>query len=208
MLQRSKEWFEARRGRFTASNIHRLLGKESLKKTKQSIETYAFEKAVEYLYGIEEEPEFLSKDLERGIKLEPMAFNRFKELKGFEFIDVKESTFIPFGEHSGASPDGCVSDNSNLEIKCPRRNKFFKIIANGNIEIPLQYHAQMQMQMLCSNTEKTYFFNYYIENGIEYWHELIVDRDEGMINLIKDRIEKATVIKLDFIEKINRNIQC
>lgn len=208
MLQRSKEWFEARRGRFTASNIHRLLGKDSLKKTRQSIETYSFEKAVEYLYGIEEEPEFLSKDLERGIALEPMAFNRFKALKSFDFIDVEESTFIPLGEHAGASPDGYVTDNSNLEIKCPRRNKFFKIVANGSVEIPLQYQAQMQMQMLCSDTEKTYFFNYYIENGIEYWHELIIERDDNMINLIKDRIKTATNIKLDFIDKINKNIQC
>ena len=208
MLQRSKEWFEARRGRFTASDIVRLLGKEGLKKTKQSIDTYAFEKAVETIYGVQEQEDFLGKDIERGITLEPMAFNRFSDIKSFDFLIVDECTFIPYGNHAGASPDGYVRDNSNLEIKCPRRNKFFKVVANGSDEISPQYYAQMQKQMLVSETEKTYFFNYYLENNIEYWHELIVHRDDAMIDLIKERIKQASEIKLEYIEKINKNIQC
>lgn len=47
MLQRSLDWFKIRESRFTASDIIRLLGKEGLKMTNQSIELYAFEKAVE-----------------------------------------------------------------------------------------------------------------------------------------------------------------
>lgn len=207
MFQRSDEWFKFRAGKFSASDIHRLLGKEGLKKTKDSINNYAFEKAVESLYGIEEQG-FVSKDIERGVTLEPMAFKRFKELKEFEFLDVKECTFIPYTNHSGSTPDGYVSDNSNLEIKCPRRNKFFKMVSNGIEEVSTQYYAQMQMQMLCSKTDKTYFFNYHIENGIEYWHELIVNRDDDMIKLLDERIKQATEIKLEYIEKINNNIQC
>ncbi len=206
--QRSSEWFEARRGKFTASNISRLLGVFTHKKTKDSINNFAFEKAVEEIYGIEEEGLYLSKDLQRGIDLEPMAFNLVKKLKGFEFLTVSESTFIPYSDSSGASPDGYISNNTNLEIKCPRRNKFFKVVANGHSEITPQYNAQMQMQMLCTGTDKTCFFNYYIENGIEYWHELIVERDEVLINLIKERIKIASEIKREFIEKINKNIQC
>lgn len=206
--QRSNDWFEARRGKFTASNISRLLGNLSHKKTKDSIDNFAFEKAVEEIYGIEEQDLFLSKDLQRGIDLEPMAFNLVKKIKGFDFISVSESTFIPYNDHSGASPDGLMSNNTNLEIKCPRRNKFFRVVANGYSEITPQYNAQMQMQMMCSKTESTCFFNYYIENGIEYWHELKVERDEELIKLIKERIDIATDIKKGFIEKINNNIQC
>lgn len=206
--QRSEEWFKYRAGKFTASDIHRMLGKEGLKKTKDSIDNYAFEKAVESLYGVEEQEGFISKDIERGITLEPLAFRRFKELKEFEFLEVKESTFIPYCNHSGATPDGYVSDNSNLEIKCPRRVKFFKMISKGLEEISNQYYCQMQMQMLCSETEKTYFFNYYIEKGIEYWHEIIVNRNESLIDLIKTRLNQSIEIKLEYIEKINKNIQC
>ena len=55
MLQRTDDWFKEREGKFTASQIHRLLGKDGLKKTKDSIDSFAFEKAVETLYGREEE---------------------------------------------------------------------------------------------------------------------------------------------------------
>lgn len=206
MLQRTDEWFELRRGRFTASQISRLLGKETLQRTKDSVENYAFEKAVESIYGHLED-DFISYDMQRGIELEPLAFNRFKELKAFEFIDVEQCVFYPFGSHAGASPDGIVRDNSILEIKCPKRNKFFKIIANGIDEVDASYIAQMQMQMMCTNTDKAYFFNYYIEDGIEFWHELIIQRDDAMIELIKERIIQATDIKLDYINKINNNKQ-
>lgn len=206
MLQRTDEWFEVRRGKFTASDISRLLGKEGLKMTNQSIDNYAFEKAIENVFGIEQN-DFISMDMQRGISLEPLAFDRFKEIKDFQFIGVENAGFYEFGKNAGASPDGIVSDNSVLEIKCPRRNKFFKLVANGQEEIDAGYYAQMQMQMLCTDAEKAYFFNYYIENSLEYWHELIILRDEEMINLIKQRIEIATEIKLNYINKINTNQQ-
>lgn len=145
--------------------------------------------------------------MQRGINQEPLAFSLFKDLKSYDFLDVKEVGFYELGEHAGASPDGYVSDNSNLEIKCPRRNKFFKLVANGYDEIDSSYIDQMQMQMLCTNTEKSYFLNYYLENSIQYWHEIIVNRDEKRIDLIKERIKEATEIKLNYIEKIKSNSQ-
>ena len=206
MLQRSDEWFDARLGRFTASQIHRLLGKEGLKRTKDSIDNYAFEKAVETLYGKEEES-FVSVDMQRGITQEPLAFALFKDLKGFDFLNTEEVGFYKFGKHAGASPDGKVSNNSNLEIKCPRRNKFFKLVANGISEVGNDYIAQMQMQMLCTGTDKTYFINYYLDGNIQYWHEIIIDRDHEMISLIKERIEIASKIKMEYIDSINKNSQ-
>lgn len=205
--QRSEEWFEMRKGRFTASNIIRLLGKETLAKTKQSIDTFSFEKAVETVFGLDKEDDYISLDMQRGIDLEPLAFNKFKELKEFEFIDVKECIFFPYGENSGASPDGLVGKDAILEIKCPRRTKFFKLVANGANEIDSKYIAQMQMQMLCTNSNKAYFFNYLIENNKEYYHEIIIERDEAMIDLIKERIKIATEIKLDYITKLALNKQ-
>lgn len=205
-IQRTEAWFKMREGRFTASQISRLLGKGGLSKTKQSIDSYAFEKAVESVYGREEES-YVSDDMKRGIVLEPMAFEIIKNIKAYDFLEVTECNFYPFGKHAGASPDGRVSNNSNVEIKCPRRNKFFKIVANGADEIDPKYMAQMQMQMLCTNTERSYFFNYYLDKGIEHWHEIIVERDEVMIGLIQERIEIATEIKLDYIKKINTNKQ-
>ena len=112
--QRSNEWFEMRKGRFTASDIVRLLGKETLKKTKDSIDNFAFEKALEVVYGLDEEDDLVSFDMQRGIDLEPLAFDKFKGIKSLEFIDVENCVFFPFGSDAGASPDGLVGKDAIL----------------------------------------------------------------------------------------------
>lgn len=207
MEQRSKEWFKARSGKFTASDISRLLGKESLKKTKDSISNMAFEKAVDVVFGHDPEPEFLPADMQRGIDLEPNAFRLFKEIKELEFTEVKECSFYQIDGNSGASPDGLVGNYSVLEIKCPRRGKFFKYVSNGYEEIDIKYIAQMQMQMLATNTESCFLFNYLVENNEEFHHTIEVKRDEEMINIIEDRIDIASDIRDEFIYKLTNNKQ-
>lgn len=204
MLQRSDEWFDARKGRFTASNIHKLLGVRGLGQTGES---YIFEKATEEIYGLDEEDNFTSFDMQRGITLEPLAFRKFKEIKEFEFLEVKETTFFPYGLDAGASPDGLVGENAILEIKCPRPTKFFSLVAKGYDAIDKEYIAQMQMQMMCTNSDKAYFFNYIIFNGVEMWHEIQIERDEKMIELIKERIDQAIKIKNEFKEYLINNKQ-
>lgn len=202
--QRSKEWFDSRKGRFTASRISELLGVKGLGLTG---ENYAFEKAVELVYGIDENEDFISYDMKRGVELEPLAFRKFKELKELDFIEVKESYFFPLGDDAGASPDGLVGEDAILEIKAPRPNKFFKLVAKGIDAIDSMYIDQMQMQMLCSNSVKCYFFNYIIFNGIEMWHEIEVNRDEKRIELIKERLKEATLLRNDFVEYLTNNKQ-
>jgi exodeoxyribonuclease (lambda-induced) len=199
--QRSQEWHAQRHGRFTASEIHKLLGFRGLGETGKS---YAIEKAIQSLYG-DMEDRFVTFDMQNGIYTEPLAFAKFKELKGLEFLEVKTCGFFTFKEHAGASPDGLVSDNAILEIKCPKPTTFFKLVATN--EIDPKYYAQMQMQMMCTGRDKAYFFNYLIHEGKEYWHEIIVERDAVMIHKIKERLIEAIEIKLDYIEKINKNKQ-
>lgn len=195
--QRSDAWFKDRYGKFTASEIHKLLGVRGLGQTG---ETYAIEKAIEQLYGKVEES-FKSSDMQRGIDTEPLAFAKFQEF----YPETTESFMFAYGEHAGASPDGVVGTEAILEIKCPRAVKFFKIVADEKIDS--EYVAQMQMQMLCSNSKRAYLFNYLILEGYEYHHTIIVERDEVMIDLIKERLEQAIAIKEAYILKIKKNQQ-
>ena len=195
--QRSDEWFKARHGKFTASTIHKLLGARGLGQTG---ETYAIEKAIEQLYGQLEES-YRGLDMQRGVDLEPYAFAKFKE----QHPEATEAFMFPYGEHAGASPDGVVGKDAILEIKCPRPVKFFKIVADEKIDP--EYIAQMQFQMLCSNSSKAYFFNYCVIDGEEFHHTIEVPRDEVMIDLIKERLEQAIAIKEAYIEKITNNLQ-
>lgn len=205
--QRSEDWFKMREGRFTASQISRLLGKLTTAKGLGALINYSHESAIDEIFGREPEMEFLPNDMQRGVDLEPLAFKKFTELMEEEFVDVVECGFYTFGEHAGASPDGLVGDTSILEIKCPQRAKFFKYVMNGAEEIAINYMAQMQMQMLCTDTNICYFMNYIIDKGQERWHIIEVQRDEDMINLIKERIDLAIEYKKQLIENIKENKQ-
>lgn len=202
--QRSPEWFKQRYGKFSASEVHKLLGIKGLGETGKS---YCFKKAIELLYGEDPAERYESPDMRRGIELEPIAFQKFKELKAEDFIDVQETTFFPYGDNAGASPDGLVGKDAVLEIKCPRSEKFFRLVAEGKDAIDKEYIAQMQMQMLCSNSVRAHFFNYLIFNGSEYWHEIIIERDNEMIEKIKERIEEAVKIRDEYVLLLTTNAQ-
>ncbi len=161
-------------------------------------EGYAMEMAIDEVFGREEG--FTSFDMQRGIELEPLAFNNFKEKKALEFIDVQNCGFFPYCENSGASPDGLVGEDAILEIKCPTRKTFFKLKLTN--EIDSKYFAQMQMQMLSTGREKGYFFNYIIIDGVEHTHEIEVERCEVTIEKIKTRLIEAIEIKNKFINKL------
>lgn len=201
MEQRTADWYEARLGKFTASEIHKLMGKQVLGETGKS---YAFEKAVEIVFGYQEN-DFISYDMQRGTELEPLAFNKFKELKELNFIDVETCGFISIDENSGSSPDGLVSNDSILEIKCPKLETFAKLVATN--EIDRKYFLQMQKQMSDTKRSKAYFFNYTVLDGIEYWHEIEVLRCDETIELINKRIAEAVIIRDGFINKLNTNKQ-
>ena len=204
--QRAKEWYEIRRGKFTASEISKLLGVKGFGVTG---EDYIFKKAIEQIYGLDEDDEesFITKDMQRGIDLEPLAFRKFNEIHFDDFFDVQNAFFFPYGNDAGCSPDGLVNKDSILEIKCPRANKFFKIVAKGKDVIDSNYYDQMQFQMLCTNSIKCYFFNYIIKDGVEMWHEIVIERDEKRIDFIKERLEKAIKLKYEYMSYILENKQ-
>ena len=199
--QRSEEWRKQRHGKFSASEIYKLMGIKALGYTGKS---YAIEKAIEQLYGDVDE-NFISYDMQRGIEMEPLAFAKFKELKSLEFIDVENCGFFNLSNHAGASPDGLVGKDAVLEIKCPKASTFFKLVATN--EIDPKYYYQMQMQMICTGRKKAYFFNYIIIDGLEYWHEIEVERDDVICDKMIERIEEAIQIKEEYINKINNNKQ-
>jgi exodeoxyribonuclease (lambda-induced) len=200
-LQRIESWKQERYGKFTASEIVKILGVRGLGETGKN---YAIDKAIEALYG-EFEENYISYDMQNGIDTEPLAFAKFKEIKSLDFLEVTNCGYFSNCEHSGASPDGLVSDDAILEIKCPKSSTFFKLVATN--EIDAKYYAQMQMQMLSTNRNKAYFFNYLVHEGTEYHHEIIVERDEVMIEKIKERLQEVIEIKTDYINKIKLNKQ-
>lgn len=197
--QRSPEWYQVREGKITASPISNILGSLGHAKTKEAIENLAMKLAIESVHGMIED-NYVNFDMQRGIDNEPSAFSKLEDYLAGEFISINKIGFVEYSAHIGASPDGICDNNFNVEIKCPTPENYFKHILRGNI--PPKYYAQMQHQMLCSNTDATYFVNYCVHRAKEYAKIEVVNRDNKMIDLILERCELVIKSKLEYIEKL------
>jgi len=202
--QRSPEWHTERIGKFTSSKASVLLGEKGLGEMGK---TYALQLAVDIVEGIDYDARESSMtwDMKNGIETEPFAFDKFKHLKSLDFIDVVNCGFFTLNKDVGGSPDGLVGNDAVLEIKCPKSDTFFKLVKT--LEIDKAHYNQVQHQMWVSGKERAYYFNYVLHIGVEKWHEIIIQRDEKVIDLLKKRTIEAIEIRNDYIEVLKKNRQ-
>jgi putative phage-type endonuclease len=162
ITQNQEVWLEARKSRFTASEIHKLMGKGNpLTKTA---ETFVYEKASEILTGIKKP--IYGDALTWGIEHEAEAFEYFSKItfEPFTYYGGQSYVFIPYGDHSGYSPDG-LGENAILEIKCPYNSanhlKNFTIYDADSLKsLHPEYYWQVQLGMIATNLDKAYFVSY------------------------------------------------
>jgi hypothetical protein len=204
LLQRSHEWYDQRLGRITASEVSDLTGIKGLGDTGK---TLAFKKACEIVFGRDESWNVHTWDMKRGTEQEELAFNLFQSIMAQRFIEVKKATFFPLGENSGASPDGLVGKNRVTEIKCPRPEKFFKIVKDGIKALDKDWIDQMQHQMKCTNSDLCYFFAYLIWNDQEFYHIIEIPFDKERSDLIMERIDEAVKERDKYVKELLENIQ-
>lgn len=155
--QRSEAWFANRIGRFTASSFKDLMsGKDTA-----GYENLIAKIALEIITG-EDEEEFTSDAMERGIELESEAVIEFENHTG---LITKEVGFcIPdenniLHEWVGVSPDRVIDDETILEIKCPLAKTHFKYIKQNRL--PNEYKWQVQGQLMVISAKKCFFMSYY-----------------------------------------------
>lgn len=58
-----------------------------------------------------------------------------------------------------------------------------------------------------TGAKQAYYFVYYIQDGEEFWHEILVPRCEETISLIKERIEIAVKLRDEYIALIKEKAQ-
>lgn len=200
--QGSEEWHKIREGKFTSSKINKLMGIKGLGEIGKN---YSFELACELFQGRNVNDSFLSYDMQNGIDTEPFAFDQFQLNKDFEFLEARKCGFFELNKDTGSSPDGIISNGYNLEIKCPKPNKLFRLVYDGVID--KEYIDQVQHQMLCTGAENSYFFNYCVFNGEPKFHEIIIPRDQKRIDLMIERIKEAAEVRDEFLERLKKNKQ-
>jgi putative phage-type endonuclease len=164
--QKTKGWFEDRRGKFTASEFHKLMtsGKSKDQLFGATALDYIDEKVDEIITSgdLNDFGGFAgNKATEWGEYWEPIAREKFTEKTGIEVLEVG---FLQIEERWGGSPDG-VTEDSIIEIKCPYASK--NHTANLFIETQedlkkehKEYYIQMQVNMLAAKKKKGYFISF------------------------------------------------
>jgi putative phage-type endonuclease len=153
MEQRSKEWYEARKGKLTGSNIGAALGLNPWKKPEDLIR-----QMVRDYHGAESE--FTGNiATEYGTLHEPLATMDYMGLTG-NFVEECGFFVHPDYNWLGASPDGLISDELLIEIKCPfgLRNKEKPEFKTAD-EQP-HYYAQMQIEMAVTGRKSCDFYQW------------------------------------------------
>jgi putative phage-type endonuclease len=184
--QGTDEWFAVRIGKVTASRVADVLAKT---KTGYSTsrDNYMAQLVCERLTGQKGES-FTNAAMQHGTDTEPLARAAYEALHD---VLVDEVGFIPHPSilMAGASPDGLVSDDGLLEIKCPNTATHIETLLSQTV--PGKYNTQMQFQMACTNRSWCDFVSF--DNRLPPELQLFVrrvPRDNMYIRLMEDEIVK------------------
>lgn len=170
----SDDWQMQRRGKFTSSKIHCLMGERGL--TAGSY-TYIDQKLGEEMTGhcVSDEDEFEDENTAWGNQYEPEAIKQFHIKNKVEFLVTQKLIHAPNSRYS-STPDaiwvhGLASNLeeynvSTLEVKCPRKfhkfNKLFRCKTPKNIlKVEPRYFWQVLDQMDNCDSAQGYFAVYH-----------------------------------------------
>jgi len=199
MEQRTEEWFAARLGKVTASKVADVIAKT---KTGYSAsrENYMAQLICERMTGQKAES-FTNSAMEWGTETEPLARAAYEAHAN---VLVNEVGIIdhPFLPMCAASPDGLISDDGMLEIKCPNTSTHFDTLLKA--AAPSKYIPQMQWQMACANRLWVDFVSYdpRAPEGLQLFVKR-VERDDSYIKELEEEVHKFLTELEQRIEKLN-----
>jgi hypothetical protein len=207
--QRSDVWRDARCGKFTSSEIWRLMVEPRSKNADWS-ETaigYIHTKVAEELSGVVHQASN-AYPLVWGEEQEPFARELFMKKTG---LQVEVTGFKMLNNHYGGSPDGIVeSEKSIIEIKCPFNSaNFVDYLLTTEIteQNYREYYWQMQSNMLITSSELCYFIAYDPRFPDNMQLKIIkVKRNNEAIDRLLDKLPKAITLKMDLVNEIKNSL--
>lgn len=145
VIQGSPEWFAQRLGKVTASRLADVLAKVKAGEAAARA-NYRAELVAERLTGKVAEG-FSNAAMKWGTECEPLARAAYEAEFG---LLVEEVGMVqhPAIANTGASPDGLVSTDGLIEIKCPETKAHIDTLLSKSA--PTKYVPQMQWQMACT----------------------------------------------------------
>jgi YqaJ-like viral recombinase domain len=212
--QRTADWYNARLGKFTASNFSELMAKpadKSAKWSKSSI-NYIQNLALQlFLNNYTSRPD---NDATRwGMRNEDKALHEFGSATGFT---VKETGFMihPDFPEAGATPDAIIIENRDSEniilaqVKCPFSQKNHLKYARKILDAKTlkkcrsSIHWQIQGEMWVTGASHSYFVSFDPRLlGNQRLHYAKIERDEKAIEMLECVIPEAIELRGEFLEK-------
>ena len=196
MEQGSPEWLAARAGKVTASRINDVMAA----KTTAAYRDYRAQIVAEILTGQPQESGFTNAAMQWGTDKEPLAR---AEYEMFCAWTVDEVGLVPHPtiEKGAASPDGLVSTDGLVEIKCPKTSTHLQTLVDK--KQPRQYENQMLWQMACTGRQWCDFVSY--DPRLPEDLQLFVhrfDRDQERIDAIEEAVRQFLTEVNEIIDKI------
>jgi hypothetical protein len=208
LSQGTDQWAEIRLGRFTSSEIWKLIV-EPKEKAKQeagllseTAMTYVQDKVAEVMTG-QAKSQGYAFPLVYGKETEPLAIEEFIKRTGFKYEAVG---FYEFTDHAGGSPDGLINDSDILEVKCPvdSSKMIDYLLLTDQYDLKRmfrEYYWQMQGNMLFSKTENGHFVAY-DPRMVNDKHRIVhieVKADKKDQDILIYKIARATEEKLKLL---------
>lgn len=153
ILQRSEDWHSERCGKVTASRVKDLNAKPSKGKALNALGLTIL---AERLTGVQKETP-TNFAMQWGIDNEPHAITAYENETGF-FVNGTGLIDHPFIEMFGASPDGLVGENGQIEVKCPDTTTHLNTLLTK--EVPEEHIPQITSQLACTRREWCDFVSY------------------------------------------------
>jgi len=206
--QRTESWHDDRLGKFSASQIYRLMTEPKLKADKdagnlsEGAMTYIYECVAESLTGIRAKEEFTSKYTEWGIDNEPIAKRVYETV--FEAI-VTDTGHIAYGEHAGGSPDGLVGDDGIVEFKCPYTITSHLEHYLKDLSKKPEYYWQCLMYVLITGRKWIDFLSWhpaYKSNMQLIKKRLLRETVKEDLAKLESKLKKAIELKIEILNKL------
>lgn len=203
--QRSDEWRQARVGCVTASGVGDLVSRNKPKKG-QTIGEYSAKRANYFDAIVAERMTGRPQDwkevwsLTQRSELEPEARDCYTFYTGNE-VQLVGFVQHPEIENAGASPDGLITVDGMLEIKCLDPKNHLKLF-EGDLSVMYEYLPQMDFGLACTGRQWCDFLSYCPWMKEERFKSFIqrVPRDEQRISSLETSVR-------EFLAEVDAKVQ-
>ena len=212
--ERQEAFRQARRGRITASEAHKLFTSSYKKANNKTSETYILKKVAEH-FGVFAE-HWNARATDWGNDHEEEAVQEYIKRTGNEVEKWGiHQEFVQFDKRLGATPDGIITNiNACLQIKCPfspaQHIKYLTFKDQKDLKAySTEYYVQIQMELMATGATLAHWVTYDPRFDEKYRLKILeIVPDNETQAIMQEVFEAATTKIQDIIEQIKRSDCC